>query len=500
MSKHDSQQNEDLPEFADLEARLRQNRPHTSPISPAAKHRLRAQLLEDSRMNEPKLAIGRLTAVLSALILVVGIPLYFWAVQSSLSNGAASQPEAVAAQPTQSPTPLPTPTAVNVQPAENIVIATPTPLPPTVVPPVAPIAQAAIATVGEPVAMETSEGGPPSGTFFTVPVEVGYTLQGYEEAVLFIEYKVEDANGVAGGSYVTLITPADDGQITAELGLSNTFLTADGRIHPDIEFDVYINAYDAAAEQYINIFPGDRELAPHEQSMPYPYQDPATEDYLGLNAVAFDNLTDGGAEMTLALTAVLNSADVGEVTAVISRNNSEIASETVAITGESDLLSLPLTLSGLTGAETLDVTVTLNAGDDEIEISESVSLAELTAAEPNTVWLIDVQAEPNGETIMFTAVVGYMITDPYTGGTLEHRSSFTLPSGNGGGGGGGGGGGRNSLPVGVGMTTIQFGMGSEGMTAENWQEFMTMEIQLNGITADGSQQLVDMVVLSPESE
>ena len=71
MSKHDSHQNENLPEFADLEERMRQNRPHTSPMSPAAKRRLRAQLLEDSRMNEPKLTIGRLMAALSALILVV---------------------------------------------------------------------------------------------------------------------------------------------------------------------------------------------------------------------------------------------------------------------------------------------------------------------------------------------------------------------------------------------------------------------------------------------
>lgn len=509
MSNYDNHDDQ-MHELADLEARLRLSKPQTDPISPTTKRRLRAQLLETQRMNKSKLTFGRLTTALAALVLIVGVPLFFWSIQSSLTNGAASQPVGAADTAVVTPTPLPaTVTAPAASEPEAAVVvpgATATVVP-TVTPVVESAASATIVNVGEPISRE-AENGAPAGTFFTVPIEVDYTLVGYEEALLVLNFEMVEANGTAGGTQMTPITTAADGTAMVEVVLSSNYLNDAGSVSENVVFAARINQYDMAVEQYVNLFPGDAALPIGELNAPYPF--PTTSDYLALDAVALSAADEEGLELMLSLFTHLDSAEDGLLTAVVSSGGRELATETITVTQESADVVMPIQIDGVGMDSPLAIATTLVVGDEERNATIALTPTDLTAAEANSVWFVDtiVEAGPN-ETTRFRLVVGYQLSELYVSGSISHRTSYSFgdtadggggelapPAGGGGGGGGGGGNGR-SLPPGTGITIIDFALGGSGLTVDNWQELVTLQVSLHGVTAAGEQLLVDTVEIVP---
>ena len=497
-------------EFSDLEARLRQNRPQNEPLSPAFKRQLRAHLLEQKRMNIQKSSFGQLAAAVVGLVIIIGIPLYFWSIQMSLSGGSASQPDGVSAI---DPTAAPTETAV----AESVPPEATASHPVSVIPatPLAseeagdeaetaveitePVAQAAIAEIGVPEPVTDHPSGAPSATFFNIPVTIDYTLQGYEEAVLVIAYELTEANGTAGGSQMLPITPTDADSVTFDLTLSNSYVDDVAALRPEVDFAVHINVYDTEAEQYVNLYPGDVELLEHEQNPPYPF--PKTDDFLALDAITLTNVSEDDLSIVLTLLANVDSQPEGTVTAVVSSEDVTLASDSVIVSAEEPVVTLPLTLTGVTDDTLLNIAVTLVVGEEERVTSVVFAPADLSAPASNSVWIVDAAAEPGpGDVLTFTFVVGYQLEAPYTGGVINHSASFTASGGNGGGGGGGGGGANGrTLPVGTGLTTIRFSFGDSDLTVDNWADLLSAQITLLGITAEGNEELVDIVTL-PETE
>lgn len=513
MSKHNPHQKDSMSELADLEARMRQSRPQITPMSPVTKRRLRAQLLENRRMNKMKLNIGGVAIAVSLLILFIGLPLYFWLTLSSLNgNVTTSQPESIGVQATATEVLLidPTSTVISLPTSQQqeeastsepmTATAVPTTLPTaTVTLPREPIAEASIVQIGDPVETEIEGSGAPPGTFFSVPIEVAYTLQGYEEAILFIDYTLVEANGVSGGKHKMLLLPAEAGQNTAEVILNNSYILPDGGVDPDTVFELYINVYDAELAQYVNVFPGDLELPPDELSMAYPYFDPAGADVLELNTITISGMTSDQIELSLSLTANVRSDSEGELTAIIHDDNNELATQTIPVTQESDTINLAFTLANQTSDAPLTVSVTLAVGDTQLTATETVPLAELMATEPNSIQLMEITAEPVGNSLVFTAIVGYQINEPYSSGTMQYHVSYVLPD-DASSGGGGGGGNTTTLPAGLNMTVIEFRLTDDNLTVDNWESLLTIEFVLTGIEADGGQSLLDIAVLSPEAE
>ena len=490
-------------EFSDLEARLRQNRPQNDPMSPAFKRRLRAHLLEQERMNKPKLNLGRLAAAVAGLVLIVGIPLFFWSIQNSLSGGAAEQPSAAAIEPTVTveetavPEPaLPTPISTIVPEAdeENVSEAE------TAVATVEPFSEAAITAIGVPEPITDDPSGAPPGAFFTVPVTVSYTLQGYEEAVLVVAYELTEANGSGSGRQIVPIVLDEAGSVTVDLTLSNSYVDSTGAVRAEVSFTARINSYDEDSAQYVNIFPGDVTLSPTEQDAPYPY--PATDDFLALDGVTLTTVSEEELALTLTFLANVDSQPEGMLTAVITHDGETLASSDIAVSPENSVVTLPLTLAGVPADTELTVAATLTVGEEERVASVAFTPAELSAPAANSVWIVDADVEPGANNeLAFTFVVGYQLEAPYTGGMINHRSSFVVQDGSGGGGGGGGGGGDGrTLPAGTGLTTIRFSFSHEGLTIDNWEELLSVEVTLLGITDAGGEELVDVVTLSSAEE
>jgi len=74
-------------EFNDLEGRLRQSKPQTEPLPPALKRQMRQELMEQMTMNENRFSFRKLGMALGGLILLIGIPVFFWLSQMSVGTG-----------------------------------------------------------------------------------------------------------------------------------------------------------------------------------------------------------------------------------------------------------------------------------------------------------------------------------------------------------------------------------------------------------------------------
>jgi hypothetical protein len=79
MSYHD--------EFNELEKRLRQSKPQTESLPPALKRQMRQELMEQMTMNESRFSFRKLSMALGGLILLIGIPVFFWLAQMSIGTG-----------------------------------------------------------------------------------------------------------------------------------------------------------------------------------------------------------------------------------------------------------------------------------------------------------------------------------------------------------------------------------------------------------------------------
>jgi hypothetical protein len=65
-------------EYEDLESRLRQSKPQTEPLPPAFKRQVRHELMEQITMNDNRFSFRKLSMALGGLILLIGIPVFFW--------------------------------------------------------------------------------------------------------------------------------------------------------------------------------------------------------------------------------------------------------------------------------------------------------------------------------------------------------------------------------------------------------------------------------------
>lgn len=111
MSYHD--------EFNELEKRLRQSKPKTEPLPPALKRQMRQELMEQMTMNESRFSFRKLGMALGGLILLIGIPVFFWLAQMSIGTG-----EVPGAAPDNSPveTTRPSPTRAVVVEGEPVLV------------------------------------------------------------------------------------------------------------------------------------------------------------------------------------------------------------------------------------------------------------------------------------------------------------------------------------------------------------------------------------------
>jgi hypothetical protein len=79
-------------DYKDLENRLRQNKPQAELLPPAQKHQMRQALMEQMTMNENRFSFRKLSMTLGGLVLLIGLPLFFWL--SQMSVGTAISPGA----------------------------------------------------------------------------------------------------------------------------------------------------------------------------------------------------------------------------------------------------------------------------------------------------------------------------------------------------------------------------------------------------------------------
>ena len=411
-----------LNEYSDLEERLRQNRPSTSPMSPVTKRHLRAQLMENKQMNKSNPMMGHLNHALVVLVLVIGLPLFFWVVLSSINSQPqnTTAPEALA---TATSTIVvventATATAAPITTATEAATAVPT-LPPTPLP--QPSAKAEITAISKGVLIADPP-DPFLENFRTISVTVEYALQGYDTGILVIQY-LDGEDGVS--STETVIAATEGDQVTVDFIFAPDYFMDDGQLDPSIVFTTHINVYDDENKAFFNLYPGDIELLPFEMHAPPPV---LPLDSVSLQALTLTKNEANAVELTLSINIELINGDEGTVTAVISSQGNVMAAETISVTQASLLLTLPLTFTPVSNDDALMVSLTLNVGEEVITKSSELTLADLATETANTVWIKDVIAEEEDNQLVITALVGYQLEAPYTGGMIEHRSTYTLPA------------------------------------------------------------------------
>lgn len=184
-------------EYKDLEDRLRQSKPQTEPLPPAFKRQVRHELMEQMTMNDNRFSFRKLSMALGGLILLVGIPVFFWLAQMSI--GAANNPGA-ASNPEQGLDPSrPTPTvAAGVLEEEGDT------------PVVDQAVDRAWLISSEPVEGETA------GLHDTINVTVGYELVTVQEAELLVKL----VDGPVGVLTVGKIVSGTSGVVVIPLSLA----------------------------------------------------------------------------------------------------------------------------------------------------------------------------------------------------------------------------------------------------------------------------------------
>jgi hypothetical protein len=363
----------------------------------------------------------------------------------------------------------------------------------------APQATAEIVAMGTPE-QHTNPDGPPDMINYHLPITVAYTLEGVDEALLWVEYEHRGAAGTAAGSDSHLIRRGE-GQAASRLFVPGQAVNDEGALAEDVEISVRINMYDEAAEAYVNLYPG-VELPPQEKNAPYPH--PSVVNIVSISAVHLD---PAAVEPTLAVDLVthLNTLEEGEVTVSLadgtSSNSEPLVSASLPITVESGLVStmLDLDLTTLPANTPLVLTAVLTGEGEEIADSAFFTPAELRGHAADSVQFVHlepVESPVSGPLprLLFNGRVAYHLSDAYESGSFSLSTRYQSAAGNGGGGGGGG----QPLSPGVGLIWVRFGGGGEDLTADNWAERLTIEATLRGVTAAGERVVVDTAVYSPE--
>jgi hypothetical protein len=162
-------------EYEDLETRLRQSKPQAESLPPALKRQMRQALMERITMNDNRFSFRKLSMALGGLIILIGIPVFFWLAQMSI--GSAAVPGA-GSDPSQLDPSRPTPTIATGIVGEEVEV------------PVVELAEDKVWLISADIAQ-----GETVGRYGTINVTVGYELVNVSEAELIVKL-VDGPRGV----------------------------------------------------------------------------------------------------------------------------------------------------------------------------------------------------------------------------------------------------------------------------------------------------------------
>ncbi len=485
-------------EYSELEKRLQQSRPPVEPLSPTFKRRLRAHLMEQAQMEQKQQYKPRFrpAVALATLVVILGIPLLFWSILSSVNRDGAAQ----GALPTTEPTAVLEDGSMQLVPT---IISTPAPPDPT--PFADPVGENHVAIIGSTPPRLLAGLDPVAEPVYEIGVTLQYTLTGYAEAALVAAYEFEDE---AGGTMGAVIIPIEEGGGTVEgsLALHSDFISEDGSaLKEGVELVARINVFDEALGEYVNLYPGDATLSANEKSLRYPLQQDGVivrtlylnEDEHGMTILTAELLP----QLTTKETATMHITLQDEQGNIVALEEVELNEET-----SDQVLSFSAETAELDQSATLTLNATINHDDQELaSATRTVILHDFQVEAVNKIWLVEVveAAEEGAETaanddpLPLILRVGYNLSDLYDGGTISFTTAVSSQSTAQGGGGGGGGGGQSILP-GVGL--IEFVIPftpSPGAEAADWRNLLSVTVEFTGQTIPGRNTALDTVEWEP---
>jgi hypothetical protein len=354
---------------------------------------------------------------------------------------------------------------------------------------------AEIIQIGKPSAVEAE--GLPANSTYEIELSTAYTLAGDEDAVLVVGYEFTDENGSAGGYEVTAISPGS-GAITALMRLDSSFLDASGEPVENVRFFARINRYDEMSAEWVNLSPGNEPLLDSERSLPYPY---LQDSFFVQSATwAADDL--GRPLLNVTMGYKLVSQPTAEILVKVTGAEGTVtfASESILIEEGDGTLTLPLLFNQplMANEPVLQVSAVLVAGDIEVQDEQAVfvegqSQTAETESEAGEVWIIATEVVTrttvNGVAADITLVVGYDLSNDYSGGRIDFANQFQASVH--GGGSGGGGGSTAQITPGNGTTEFVFGFETTSwLIAQDWLNSMSSYFKLFGYTVTGDELLV----------
>lgn len=485
-------------EYSELEKRLQQSRPSAEPLSPAFKRRLRVRLMEQARMKQQQQHQPRIRPVvaLATLIFIIGIPLLFWSILSSVNRDGAAQ----GASPTTEPTAVPEESAA--QPAPTFT-STPIPVNPTPFP--EPVGENHVAIIGSTPPRLLDGLDPTAEPVYEIGVTLHYTLTGYAEAALVAAYEFEDEAGETIGA---MIIPIEEGSGTAEgfLALHSDFISEDGSaLKEGVKLVARINVFDEALGEYVNLYPGDATLSVNEKSLDYPL----LEDGVFVRTLYLNEDQHGVMILTAEFLPQLTTKETATMHITLQdEQGNMVAIEEVEINeGTSgQVLSFSTETTELDQATTLTLNATINHDDKELaSATRTVILHDFQVEKVNKIWLVEVveaaeegaATAANNDPLPLILRVGYNLSDLYDGGTISFTTATSSQTTAQGGGGGGGGGGQSVLP-GVGL--IEFAITftpPPGAEAADWRDLLSVTVEFTGQTIPGRNTALDTVEWEP---
>jgi hypothetical protein len=176
------------------------------------------------------------------------------------------------------------------------------------------------------------------------------------------------------------------------------------------------------------------------------------------------------------------------------------ASESILIEEGDGTLTLPLPFNQplMANEPVLQVSAVLVAGDIEVQDEQAVfvegqSQTAETESEAGEVWIIATEVVTrttvNGVAADITLVVGYDLSNDYSGGRIDFANQFQASVH--GGGSGGGGGSTAQITPGNGTTEFVFGFETTSwLIAQDWLNSMSSYFKLFGYTVTGDELLV----------
>jgi hypothetical protein len=328
---------------------------------------------------------------------------------------------------------------------------------------------------------------------YEIELTTSYSLSGYDSAVMVVGYEFADNNGKGGGYEINAIS-AGNREISSTHWISRDFFNERGELIDGVNFFARINRYDEELSQWVNIYPGNVALGDGERNLPYPYY----EDSFFVQSAAFTDDTTGQTVLNVTLGYNLVSQPMADVLVEINGvGEAFLASEGIILEQGSGTVTIPLVIdrSTLEANGIVQVTAVLTTPDFELQDSQSVVFhnPEFTAENAAELWIIatDIvtRTTANGVAVDITLVVGYELSNEYSGGRIDFTNQYQAS--NSGGGGGGGGGSTAAITPGNGTTEFVFGFETTSWAiARDWLDTMSTYLKLFGYSTTGEEILI----------